>query len=333
MTKLFGSIRDVAKESGLSTATVSRVMNGALNVSPVTRERVLRACAKLHYVPNPAARALTTQKSRTVAAIIPSIEHSVFAKYIAGIEQTLAQRGYSLVLAISNGKAEEELAAARKLIGMGADAFILTGADHSDELLDMLDRRALPTVFTSVRDAGPDRITIGYDNAALAADAVAFLAGKGHLNLAVLHGPLAESDRTRARREGAIFSDVEGLRTTLFETELSVAGGKESLQAILSMKDRPTAILCFSDVIALGVYFGLAEAGLRAPADMSVMGFDNLDWSEDAQPALTTIDLPAESMGREAAARIIDYLEDGIPLRSNLLTCQIVERASVINLK
>lgn len=329
MVKPVGSIRDVARETGLSIATVSRVMNGARNVTPDTRERVLRACAKLDYVPNPAARALSTRRSRTVAAIIPTIDHSVFAKYVSAIERTLAQHDYSLVLAISNADAEEELVAARKLIGMGADAFILSGADHSVALLEMLDKRRVPSVFTSVGDAEPGRIVIGYDNAALAANAVRFLAERGHRNLAVLHGPLAQSDRTRARCAGASSTGIDGLRIAFLETALSVAGGKDALRDILAGEARPTAILCLSDVLALGVYFGMAEAGLDVPTDMSVMGFDNLDWSKDAEPALTTIDLPAASMGREVAHRIVSYLETGAPIRSSLLQCRILDRASV----
>jgi len=168
MSKKVGRIRDVAKETGLSIATISRVMNGASNVKAETREKVLSACAKLDYVPNPAARTLSTNRSKTIAVIIPTIEHSVFAKYITGIEQTLNQRGYSLVMAISNADPEEELEAARKLLGMGAEAFILTGADHSQELLDTFERRSVPYVLTSIYDSASAGPSVGYDNQQLA---------------------------------------------------------------------------------------------------------------------------------------------------------------------
>ncbi|MEO1140121.1 MAG: LacI family DNA-binding transcriptional regulator [Pseudomonadota bacterium] len=329
MKKPGGSIRDVATETGLSIATISRVMNNNSNVSPKTRQRVLDACEKLDYLPNPAARALSTSKSKTVAAIIPTLEHSVFAKFTAAIERALAKQGYSLVLAVSNADEEEELKSARKLLGMGAEAFILSGTAHCPTLLETFERRQVPHVFTSVWDPDNPVATIGYDNAELARNAVQYLASLGHQEIGILHGPLAESDRTVARRQGAETVTSANMQLSFFETQLSVSGGKTATTEMLSRNLGCTALLCFSDVLALGAYFGLAEAGMTVPRDMSVMGFDNLDWASETVPPLTTIDLPAYDMGRAVAEEIIDYLERGVPLQKQLLSAQIIKRASV----
>ncbi len=328
MEKPPGRIRDVAEETGLSIATISRVMNGSKNVNPSTRQRVLEACERLDYLPNPAARALSTKKSRTIAAIIPTIEHSVFAKFISGIESTLGARGYSLVFAISNGDPEEELIAARKLLGMGPEAFILSGGTHSQVLLDVFQRRQVPTVYTSIWNPDLALPTIGYDNRKLAAEAVRFLASLGHRHIAVFHGPADQNDRTMARRQGAEEAG-QGLKLEFHECELSASGGRATIGKVLQLDTRPTAVLCFSDVLALGVYFGLSEAGLSIPDDMSVMGFDNLDWAKETFPPLTTINLPATDMGVAAATQIIDHLDTGVPLQSELLDAEIVNRSSV----
>ncbi len=328
----YGTIRDVARETGLSIATVSRAVNGNENVSPQTRARVLDACERLDYLPNPAARALSTSKSRTVAAIIPSIENSVYAKFIAAIETTLTKRDYALVLAISNASEEDELKAARRLLGMGAEAFILSGATHSDTLLDMFERRRVPHVFTSVWDPENSCATIGYDNAALAAEAVRFLVAKGHRDICVVHGPLAENDRAAARKIGALSTHIDGLGLAFIETELSVKGGKSAVQSLLANRPPCTALLCFSDVLALGAYFALSAAGMKIPQQMSVMGFDNLDWSSETEPPLTTIDLPAIQMGHEVATQIADLLDRGETAKSHLLQGHIIERASVASL-
>lgn len=333
MKKPPGRIRDVAKETGLSIATISRVMNGAKGVSPKTRKRVLEASERLDYLPNPAARALSTNKSRTIAAIIPTIEHSVFAKFIAGIEQALGAHGYSLVLAISNGDDAEELKAARKLLGMGAEAFILSGAAHSQALFDVFERRQVPFVFTSVWEPDLAYPTIGYDNAQLAADAVEYLRAHGHRHIAVIHGPLAGSDRTQARCRGAQSVRSDALKLSFFETELSASGGRKVIREVVQGDTRPTAILCFSDVLALGVYFGLAEMGIRIPEAISVMGFDNLDWAKETFPPLTTIDLPATDMGRSVATQIMEHLEHGTPLCRKQLPAQIIERSSVAKIE
>lgn len=327
------SIRDVAKDTGLSIATVSRVINNSANVNEKTRQQVLDACDRLAYLPNSAARALSTSRSKTIAAIIPTIEHSVFAKFISGIEEALDDQGYSLVMAISNADEEAELKAARKLLGMGAEAFILTGAHHSAVLTQTLERYQVPYVFTSVWDPSGPVATIGYDNAKLAVDAVEYLTACGHRRISVVHGPLSENDRTVARRQGAETAGKRGTELQFIETELSVAGGKTAVQELLSPGFDSTAVLCFSDVLAMGIYFGLAEIGKSVPEDLSVMGFDNLDWSSETVPALTTINLPAVGMGRMAASELVSSLETGAPVRNQQLSAEVVERASVRRIK
>lgn len=329
MDRKFGTIRDLAQATGLSVATVSRVMNGAENVSEKARTQVLEASSRLNYIPNPAARALTTKRSKTIAAIVPTIEHSVFAKYIAAIEQTLDAHNYSLVLAISNADKNLELKAARKLLGMGADAFILSGSDHHDELMGLFARRNTPFVFTSVWEPECDGPTIGYDNFELSRRAVNYLASRGHRHIAVVHGPLADSDRTRSRKAGAedAASDVVDLH--FYETELTATGGKEIVEAVIGSDSNCTAVLCFSDVLAQGVYFALQAASISIPEEISLMGFDNLDWSADVIPALTTINLPARRMGVEVATQLINHLEQGEKIQTTQLTGELVERQSV----
>ncbi|MEM7193364.1 MAG: LacI family DNA-binding transcriptional regulator [Pseudomonadota bacterium] len=329
---MVGSIRDVAREAGLSVATVSRVINGSSPVRPATKERVMAACKQLDYVPNPAARTLSTRRSRTVAAIIPTIEHSVFAKYVTAVERALSEKNYALVLAISNADSDEELTAAEQLLGMGAEAFILSGFDHSAELLDLLKRRSVPHVFTSVWEHRGARPVIGYDNSELAFRAVSYLKKRGHRKIAAVHGPLFESDRTRARRLGAENANNGALDIDFFEMDLSVEGGKDAVTAILSASKNYSAALCFSDVLALGVYFALSERGINVPQDMSVMGFDNLDWSAHVVPPLTTINLPAEEMGRKVVEQLVNVLEESEAIVPTKLSANIIERQSVADI-
>ncbi|WP_434055927.1 MAG: LacI family DNA-binding transcriptional regulator [Roseibium sp.] len=331
MEKRIGKIRDVARETGLSIATISRVMNGSAKVTEETRHRVEAACKKLNYFPNAAARSLSTNKTKTIATIIPNIEHSIYAKFISAIEQTLSERQYSLVLAISNGDEEIEFKEARKLLGMGSEAFILSGARHSPELYDLLEGRNIPYVFTSVWDPALPTPMIGYDNSGLARAALTYLKSKGHSEIAVVHGPVDSSDRISARVAGARQACGKTMNVTFFETSLDASGGKHAVQALLERATNVTAILCLSDVLALGVYFGLAAAGLSVPDDMSVMGFDNLDWSTEIVPPLTTTNLPARKMGRSVALQLMDLLDINKDLEPTLLEGQIIERGSVLS--
>ena len=329
MKKSGGSIRDVAQATGFSIATISRVMNDTAKVSAETKKRVLEACEALDYLPNPAARALSTTRSKTVAAIIPTIEHSVFAKFISAIESTLGAQGYALVLAVAGAGEEEELAAAKKLIGLGAEAFILSGMAHSKSLLKMLARREVPHVFTSVWSAGSTVPTIGYDNKGLATSAIDYLHRMGHHDIAVIHGLLQNNDRTQMRKAGILDHPICATSCRFFETDLSVAGGKRAMNDVISDYPACTAVLCFSDVIAMGTYFSIAEAGLSVPDDYSVMGFDNIDWASETVPPLTTIDLPATKMGQATASEIMNALETGQPCARHLISADIIERASV----
>lgn len=329
MEKRHGKIRDVARETGLSIATVSRVMNGATNVKEETRARVLDASSRLNYLPNPAARALSTSRSKTIAAIVPTLEYSIFAQYLTAIEQTLTDRGYSLVIALSNFDQTEELDAARKLLGMGAEAFILSGTEHDGSLIDLFERRSIPHLYTSVWNPSSTVPTIGYDNAALAGDAVNFLYTKGHRHIAVIHGPLFNSDRTRARKSGSLNAKQQNLELQFHETELSVAGGKSAMNAVLDAQPHCTAVLCFSDVLALGSYFAAQERGLKISEDLSIMGFDNLDWTAHISPSLTTVNLPVTTMGQRVATQLMDHLETDQSISGELIAGHIVERDSV----
>ncbi|MEM9733132.1 MAG: LacI family DNA-binding transcriptional regulator [Pseudomonadota bacterium] len=323
------TVRDIARATGLSVATVSRAMNGATNVSPKTKARVLTAAQQLNYVPNPAARALSTKRSRTIAAIIPTIEHSIFARFLTAIESELTQLGYSLVIAVSNDNPMEELQATRKLLGLGAEGFIFTGLTHDPALYELLDQRQVPHVLTSGWDkSGGARPIIGYDNADLSAQAIQYLYELGHRAIGIIHGPLLHNDRTRARREGAESINLRGLSLHPVETGLSVADGSEAAGRLLETAPAVTAILCFSDILALGASFQLQQHGLSVPDDISLMGFDNLDWSASNTPPLTTIDLPTTLMGQLASTGLVKRLDGGEAMQSQNLAAQIVPRRS-----
>ena len=215
---------------------------------------------------------------------------------------------------------------------MGAEAFILSGATHAEALLSMFNRRQVPFAFTSVWQPDLNVPIIGYDNRHLAREAVQYLGSLGHDRIAVLHGPL-ENDRTKARRNGAELGADKSQKLEFHRTELSVAGGRQAIRDIMKQNNRPTAVLCFSDVLALGVLFGLSEAGLSVPDDVSVMGFDNLDWAMETHPPLTTINLPSGQMGAAVATQIMNHLELGTPLGSEFLAAEIIKRASVKDLR
>ncbi len=328
MSDVKPTVRAVARATGFSVATVSRVLNGSARVRETTRASVLEAAARLDYTPNASARALATRRTRTIGVVIPTIEGSIFAPYVRSLERTLAARGYAIVLATTYFDAERETGRALQLVGMGAEALVVSGTEHQPGLLETASRRGVPVVCTSVYDAHCPLPTIGYDNRALAAEALGHLCGLGHRRLAVLHGPRANNDRTRLRLAGAHDALPAGAELIEVESELNVAAGAAALARALAMPHRPSALLCLSDVLAMGVVFEATRLGLAVPGELSVMGFDDLDWAPTIEPPLTTMHLPVDEMGAAVADALVACLDERHDLRHACLPGRLVVRAS-----
>ena len=321
-------VRKLAQETGLSTATVSRALNDSKGVTPATRQVVLDAAERMGYRPNAAARALTTKRSRTVGAIIPTLENSIFALFINSLEDTLAARGYSLVIATTHNDPELESKRAKDLLHMGTEGLIVSGQEHSREFLTLIQSRGIPTIATSIYSETSPIPCIGYDNEYLGKMAAEHLKSLGHVNPAILHGPLMTNDRTQLRLKGVrnIFPECK-----TYETSLSVKGGVMGCRHFIKQDNPIDALLCLSDILALGAIFEASNLGVSIPDQLSVMGFDNLEWADSITPSLTTINLPVTSMGQRAATSLMDHLEDNRPILNQRLDSQLLVRHSVKN--
>lgn len=328
------TLRDVALKAGVSVATVSRVLNGSTLVTPDTAKRVGAAIEALDFVPNAAARSLNAGRTRTIGTLVPTIDHTIFSRYLNALEDALSARGHGLVVAVTHGSNEIEVQRARDLLDLGVDGLIVSGVDHSPAFHDTVRRFAVPVIATSYFDLAAPYPTIGYDNAAVAKMAVEFLKANGHRDIAVIHGPLAESDRTRARVAGA--TSAEGINILTCECALGVAGGDEAMDKLFrdgTGGQRPTAVFCLSDVQALGALFNAQRRGIAIPDDLSIMGFDNLEWSAFSTPGITTIQSPSVEMGTQAATAMIDQLTLGLAVTPVSLPASLIERGSVKNLR
>ncbi|MFD0982616.1 LacI family DNA-binding transcriptional regulator [Tropicimonas aquimaris] len=222
-------LRDVARTAGVSVATVSRVINDAPTVTADTKARINAVIQDLAYTPNPLAKALNSGRTRTVGAVISTLDHAIFARFLKALEVALDQHGYSLVVASTENDKDRELRRARSFLEMGVEGLILSGGDHGDEFRQLTERYNVPVVLTSIFDPGADYPTIGYDNAELTGFAMQHLVDTGHGKVAVIHGPAAENDRARARIAAAeAFAGRCEIR--MIEVELSEEGGAEAVR-------------------------------------------------------------------------------------------------------
>ena len=325
-------MRDVAREARVSLATASRVLNGSPGVSPETREAVLQVIARLGFAPDPLARALNAGGTNTVGAVIPTINHAIFAAFLEALEGSLGANGYSLVIATTGDDRHAELERSRSLLEMGARALIVSGLDRDPELAKLARSFGVPVVATSLYDAASTIPTIGYDNTDLARQAMLHLRSLGHTKIGLVHGPAATNDRTRLRIRGAKDTEESCLLREI-ETELSVRGGAVAARQAMAWEPQPTALLCLSDLLAIGAMWELQRNGFRLPEDMSVMGFDNISWSALCCPPLTCMSLPVAAMGQRTAQAICDFLAEGIRIRSVRLRGEIKVRGSTSRLQ
>ena len=312
---------DVAKAAGVSTATVSRVLNGSSLVKPAVRKRIEAAMAALNYVPHDAARALALRRSRILGAIIPTLNNAIFARGLNAFERAARERGYTLVLSVSNYDLEEERRLVRKMIERGVDGLLLIGNDH------------LPESFQSLRAAGVRHAcawsyaenapapNIGFSNVEAMAEVVDHLVGLGHREIAMIAGLTAANDRARERVEGVHRRlRHHGLTlpdSWLVEVPYAIREARRALDELLPatllpaklLPEGPTAVICGNDVIAFGALFAAQARGLEVPRDLSITGFDNLTLAGELDPAITTVDVPADAMGAAAAEALIDAVD------------------------
>ncbi|HZV93098.1 MAG TPA: LacI family DNA-binding transcriptional regulator [Caldimonas sp.] len=306
------SVDDVASAAGVSTATVSRVLNTPDRVREALRKRVTDAVLKLGYVPHAGARALKLQRSGTVGAIFPTVDNAIFAKAIEALQQRLAGAGLQLLIATSGYDIETETQQAMNLVSRGADAMALCGVSQSPRLLQFLRQRELPAVHAMTCPPPAGMVCVGFDNARAIGQAVRYLLDLGHRRVAMLAGITQDNDRAAARVAGARQALAEAGLTLppsrLVERAYALADAREGFRVLMSANPAPTAVLCGNDVLAIGALLEAQAMGLAVPGAVSIVGFDDLEMSRHIRPGLTTLHVPTESMWATVADRLIAAL-------------------------
>jgi LacI family transcriptional regulator len=305
-------IRDVAQLAGVSTATVSRYFNEPSSLRPDMRARVESAVRELGYIRHGAARALSMRRSHAIGAIIPTVDNPTRAGKIAALQKRCRERGYNLLLALSEYDPELELQQCRSLIEAGVDGMMLEGALHDPSLYAVLEKRGIAFVNTAVYDPQAPYPNIGFDNRATARRLADHLLDLGHRTIGMIAGPRRGSDRARERVEGVRDAlRVRGLDLPderVVEHNYRVTDGRSGLRALMNKDPRPTAVICGNDVLAFGALIEAQALGFSVPQALSIAGFDDLEWASQMPPGLTTMAFSAPEIGRLAADYLIDSL-------------------------
>jgi LacI family transcriptional regulator len=326
------TIQDVARAAGVHPGTVSRALNPELagRITPETTRRVEEAAARLGYVPDQFGRNLRTRRSHTIGVLIPDLGNPVFPPIVRGIEDTLRAAGYEAVIANTDDSTEREERLIDLLKARHCDGFIIASSRRDDPAVASLVGSATPVVLVN-RLVDAAAASVASDDAAGMRAAVSHLVELGHTAIAHVTGPAALS-MTQVRRtafEEAMRAAGLTADPALVETaeRYAVDEGNRAFATLLE-RCTPTAVIAGNDMIAIGCYAALRSRGARCPADVSVVGFNDMLLSSFLDPPLTTVAIPQYDIGASAAELILGRIaERGEPVH-RLLPTELVVRGS-----
>ena len=317
------SIKEVAREAGVSTATVSHVINNTRYVSDEVRARVMTAIEQCRYYPNAHARSLASGKSKIIGLVISDIVNPFFPELVKSIEAAAFERGYDIMLSNTNYDTERTSHYVRRFIERKIAGVAVMTSEMDKKLVDELAHREVPVVFLDVGEPGlhMNNLRVDYDEGI--EQAILHLVALGHRRIAYISGnPNLRSSQRRLdafrKTMQQLFQDAPEL---VFYGNFKIEGGQRAANEILATQaqDLPTAVVCANDLTAIGAIREFESAGLNVPRDVSVVGFDNIAFAALTKPALTTVNLPLGELGRRAIEVLIRSIEDseqqGIEIR------------------
>ncbi len=317
------TIKQVARLSGVSIKTVSRVINGAAYVSAQTLRRVTAAINRLNYRPNALARGLVTRRSRSIGLVIADIVNPFFPPLVRSVEDAAAARGYNVILCDTDENAARERAAISVLLEKQVDGLILCASRVPSGYLKGLANEGVPLVLVNRVLAHPRATAVVVDGVEGGRRATQHLLDLGHRRIAYLAGP-AGSFSHRSRLRG--YREALAARKIVFDPSLvaggaaSIVAGGEAAAKLMSLKRPPTAIFAFDDLMAIGAMEEVRRRGLCVPEDVAIVGFDDIDLAAFVDPPLTTVAQPKTEMGRLATLRLLEMVENSSPPRPRTMT-------------
>jgi len=308
------TIYDIAKATGFSITTVSKVLNNYPDVGKKTREKILKTVDEMGYYPSSYARTLTTKKSYTLGVIYMEslgigLKHSFFNAVIQAFKQVVELEGYDLLF-IANKIGDEKKSYLDHFKYRGVDGVVVFSSENDDDELEKVIESDLPSVIVDLDST--DTNVIYSDNYQGTEMALKYLLELGHTKIAHIAG------------HQNTFSGIERMKGFLKATKqlgiqippsyivnggfFSIEGGKEAMQQLLVLNDPPTAVFASSDTMAFGAVKAIQEAGLRVPEDISIIGYDNVEWSDYITPRLTTVKQDVDKIGADAARILMNSI-------------------------
>ncbi|HGJ5872670.1 MAG TPA: HTH-type transcriptional repressor PurR [Arsenophonus apicola] len=331
------TIKDVAKLAGVSTTTVSHVINNTRFVAKKTKTIVWAAIKTLNYSPSAVARSLKVNHTKSIGLLATSNEAPYFAEVIESVENNCYSQGYTLILCNSHNNLNKQQAYLQMLAQKRVDGLLVMCSEYPKQLLGMLEEyRNIPMVVMDWGQAHGDFTDVIIDNAVYGGYlAGRYLIERGHRDLGIISGPLKRNTGS-GRRQGFLNAmkeaNIQPHDKWIVEGDFEPSSGYDAMKQILNHQQRPSAIFCGGDIMAMGAICAANELGIRVPHDISIIGYDNVRNARFFTPALTTIHQPKERLGQMAFTMLLDRI---INKRKDAQTIEIhpelIERRSVVD--
>ena len=308
------TIKDVAREAGVSVATVSRVLNGSCNVSDDSTQRVNEAIQKLNYSPNFLGRNLRKRETNVILCIMPTSEHSLYSKIVMGMQRYASRHGYDIITAVSDNVATAEARQMNMLFNRTVDGVVLLGTMYdADSINRLAENYDIALCCEGV--PGANVLTVAVDDESAAIDAVKALIKKGSRDIALI-GTKSEGISSTARENGYKIAlkeaGIEFREELVYRESYDYECGIHAMDYFASLKKMPSAIFAVSDLLAIAAIHRAVELGLNVGRDISVMGFDNISMCEMMLPTVSTVEQPCEKMGELVIAKLIENIHSSV---------------------
>jgi len=306
-------MRDIAKLAGVSSATVSRVINSSGTVRPETAEKVRRVIDKLKFVPNGSAATLKYGRSNTYGLIIPDITNPFFPEFIECFEEILADTDYNMMMATTASRTSKVSQTIQRMLVRQVEGIALLASEIETEPIESMMKNRVPLVTMDRRLVGRGVSDVSVGNTSGMRQAIGHLSELRHRKIAYIGGSIGPtiSDHrmnsfVRTMQEFTLPVDPQFLRSGNYR----ISGGEKAMAELISLRNRPTAIIAANDLTAIGALRSIHREGLRVPGDFSIVGFDNIELSDMIDPPLTTLHLPRYELAKKFVNALTEFALD-----------------------
>lgn len=308
------TMEDIAKRADVSINTVSRALNDKPDINDQTKEEILRIADELNYQPNRFAQGLRSSKTSTLGVIVADIMNPFFSALLKGVEKAAREEGYSIIVQDTDEKYENEQSAIQTTLAEQVDGLLITPVQTNQQTIIDLQQSGLPFVLLGRHFDDLDTHYVVTDDVEGASSAIHHLIDRGHGRIGIINGPShisSSQERLRGYKETLRERGIGVKEKFIFRNTVTMEEGYRTGKDLVSTTPRPSAVLCYSDFVAIGVIKAARDAGLKIPEDLAVVGYDDIFFSTCLEVPLTSVRIPKKKLGKKAFQVLQGLIDDG----------------------